>query len=86
MRTETVAGSEELARAWRQAQEALPAGWALRGVVRGPREADPQIRSASWVAVARPERPRRDQPPVLEGRGATPEEALIELVVELRTL
>jgi len=34
------------------AAEATPE-WRLMGVVRGPREADPQIHSESWVAWAR---------------------------------
>jgi hypothetical protein len=49
----------------------LPPEWDLMGVVRGPREVDPKITAASWVAWARGPDGER-----VEGRGESAEEAL----------
>lgn len=71
----------KLTQAWTRASAALPLGWRLRGVVQGPREADPVIRSDSWVAFARgPEGER------MEGQGAYPVAALYDLAEKLRQL
>ena len=68
--------------AWTAASDALPAEWRLMGVVRGPHEADPQIRGNGWVAWARgPHGAER-----VEGSGESPEEALSDLANRLRTL
>jgi hypothetical protein len=66
---------------WQDAESALPAGWGLRGVVRGPREVDPSIRGSGWVAWARGPDGER-----LEGKADTPAAALAELTTELRAL
>ena len=42
-----------MTQSWIAAQATLPPEWPLMGVVRGPREVDPQIHSGSWVAWAR---------------------------------
>ena len=42
-----------LTQSWIAAMATLPPEWRLMGVVRGPREVDPQIHSDSWVAWAR---------------------------------
>jgi hypothetical protein len=39
--------------AWNEVMATLRPEWRLMGVVRGPREVDPQIHSDSWVAWAR---------------------------------
>jgi len=55
---------------WLEAESALPTGWLLYGVVRGPRQVDPRIDSAMWCAFARPHRDdaaHRDIP-MVEGR------------------
>jgi hypothetical protein len=63
-----------LTESWNAAEAALPVGWELMGVVRGPRDADPQIRSEAWVAWMRsPEGIR------VEGEGDSPEQALSAL-------
>jgi len=56
--------------------------WTLRGVVNGPREVDPAVRSPDeWCAWARG--PNKER---IEGRGSSPEDALLALTVELREL
>jgi hypothetical protein len=42
-----------MTQSWTAAMATLPPEWRLMGVVRGPREVDPQIHSDSWVAWAR---------------------------------
>ena len=78
-----------MSKAWTHASAALPLGWQLRGLVKGPREADPQITSEEWVAWARPdpdtELPRH-VPPSVEGYGQTPAQALNALTRRLREL
>jgi hypothetical protein len=39
------ASNGELTRAWTSVEAALPRGWRMMGVVRGPREVDPVMRS-----------------------------------------
>jgi hypothetical protein len=76
-----------LDRAWNEASAALPRGWELRGVAKGPREMDPRIRDDSWVAWARPDREeghRADLPPIVEGKGESADQALRALARELR--
>jgi hypothetical protein len=41
---------KDLTQSWIAAQATSPPDWRLMGVVRGPREVDPQIHSDSWVA------------------------------------
>jgi hypothetical protein len=55
---------------WIAAMATLPPEWQLMGVVRGPREVDPKIQSASWVTWAR----GLDGEPV-EGQGESPEDS-----------
>ena len=57
----------------------LPPEWELMVVVRGPREVDPKIQSASWLAWARGPDGER-----VEGRGASPEEALDDFTNTMR--
>lgn len=74
--------SKGLTECWRNAYAAKPSTWRLMGVVCGPREVDPSIRSADeWCAWARgPDKER------LEGRGSSPEDALQTLTAKLREL
>jgi len=74
--------SKGLTECWRDAMAAKPSDWRLMGVVCGPREIDPKIRTeGEWCAWARgPDRER------LEGRGTGPHDALLALTVQLRTL
>lgn len=60
---------------------AKPSTWKLMGVVCGPREVDPNIRSTEeWCAWARgPDKER------LEG-GKSPEDSLLQLTVKLKEL
>ena len=61
--------------AWRGADAAMPADWRLMGVVGGPRDLDPKIHGANeWCAWARG--PNKER---VEGRGLSPQEALLEL-------
>ena len=61
---------------------AKPSDWRLMGVVCGPRELDPTIRSTEeWCAWAR--RPKGER---LEGRGTGPKDALLELTINPRSL
>ena len=69
----------KLTHAWTKASAALPLKWRLMGVVVGPREVDPVIRSESWVAWAR--RPKGER---VEGQGGFPEQALHDLAEKLR--
>ena len=71
---------------WLEAESALPTGWLLYGVVRATRQVDPRIDSGQWCAFARPFRDdaaHRDIP-MVEGRGPTAEEALMELGANLK--
>lgn len=75
-----------ISRAWVAAQAALPLGWELLGVVKGPRVADPQVNSPDWCAWAKP---RSDAAAsageaVAVGLGQTPEAALSRLAENLR--
>ena len=56
-----------LTQAWTRAEAYKPNGWTLRGVVLGPRQADPVIRSETWVAWARGPNGER-----VEGEGDSP--------------
>jgi hypothetical protein len=55
----------------------------VRGVVHRPREVDPAIHGKSWVAWARPEEPRPDLPPLVEGKGDSALQAMQNLANEL---
>lgn len=75
-----------LAKAW-VAEAALPLEWELRGLVRGPRVADPAIDEAHWVAWARAKEDSKDGAlPPMEGSGETPHQALNDLAKRLREL
>ena len=66
---------------WNGAMAAKPSDWTLRGVVCGPRQADPAIHGSSWVAwVTGPNGER------LQGDGPSPHDALATLTVLLRGL
>ena len=71
-----------LTECWRGAMAAKPSTWQLQGVACGPREIDPAVSSdEEWCAWARgPDRER------LEGRGSSPQDALLELTVRFREL
>ncbi len=64
---------------WIAAAATLPPEWRLMGVVLGPRELDPKIQSASWVAWARGPDGER-----VEGQGESPEGALDDLTNAMR--
>ena len=70
-----------LTQAWTRAEASKPHGWTLRGVVLGPREVDPVIRSETWVAWARGPNDER-----VEGEGASAVMALAELANKLAPL
>ena len=66
----------------RGAGTAKPSNWQLMGVVCGPREIDPVIRSTEeWCAWARGPKGER-----IEGRGTSPQDALQQLTVHLKGL
>lgn len=75
-----------MTRAWTVAEAAVPDGWEIRGIAKGPRTADPAIASSDWTARARPKagNERTDQPPIVEGRGDTPERAVAALAKATR--
>jgi hypothetical protein len=62
---------------WTQASAYLPNGWELRGVVKGPRQADPAIHGATWTAWATGDGQRA------EGHGDTAEGAMADLANQL---
>ena len=64
-----------------QVEAKKPDGWRLKGVVLGPREIYPTIRSPDWVAWARGPDGLRE-----EGKGEMPEEALLDLSYKLEKL
>jgi hypothetical protein len=68
-----------LTQSWIAAAATLPPAWHLMGVMRGPREVDPKIQSASWVAWARGPDGER-----VEGRGESPEQALDDFTNTMR--
>jgi hypothetical protein len=72
-----------LTQAWTRAEAALPRepGWSIRGVVLGPREVDPVIRAAVWVAWARGPKGER-----VEAEGHIPEQALTNLAEKLKPI
>ena len=66
----------------RTERAAKPSDWKLMGVACGPREVDPKAHSfEEWCAWARG--PNKER---LEGRGSSPEDALLELTVKLKEL
>ena len=70
-----------LTECWRGAMAAKPSTWELRGVALGPREADPAIHGPTWVAWATGPKGER-----LQASGDSPEDALLEITVQLRGL
>lgn len=76
-----------LSKAWTEAEASLPLGWELRGLVLGPRIADPAIDGAHWVAWARAKDESKDAAlPPAEGSGDSPDQALNDLAKRLRAL
>ena len=74
--------SKGLTECWRGGMAAKPSDWRLMGVVCGPREVDPNIHSAEeWCAWASGPKGER-----VEGRGGSPEDALIQLSFRLKEL
>ncbi len=71
--------SKGLTEAWNGAMAAKPSDWTLRGVVCGPRWADPVIDGSGWVAWATGPNGGR-----LQGNGESPHDALSSLTVLLR--
>ncbi len=63
----------------------MPLEWELRGVVLGPRLADPEVDGHRWVAWARAKNGSKAEglPPV-EGSGETAHQALNDLAKRLR--
>ena len=77
-----------MTQAWNGVQAALPLGWRLTTLALGPRAADPEIRSAEWVAVARgpdPEQPGQPAPREY-GHGSHVIQALDDLANRLNQL
>jgi hypothetical protein len=70
-----------LTQSWTRAEAMKPQDWTLYGVVLGPREVDPAIRRATWVAWARGSNGER-----AEGEGDNPEQALSDLANKLEKL
>ena len=68
-----------LTECWREAEAAKPSTWKVRGVALGPREADPAIDGATWVAWATGPKDKR-----LHGAGDSPQDALVQLALGLR--
>lgn len=77
-----------LSKAWVEAEAARPDGWELLGVAKGPRELDPRIASAEWVAWARPVREQADYRAyaIVQGRGESAQSALSGLARALREI
>lgn len=75
------ASMANLTQAWNRAEAMKPLEWRIMGVVCGPRELDPVIRSENWVAWARGPNGAREQ-----GSGSTPIEALLDLSNKLERL
>ena len=73
--------SKGLTECWREAEAAKPSTWKVRGVALGPREADPAIHGATWVAWATGPKGQRRQ-----GTGDSPQDALVMLAFQLREL
>ena len=74
--------SKGLTECWRDAAATKPSDRQLMGVVCGPREVDPAIRSADeWCAWARG--PNKER---LEARGTSPQDALQTLALRLKEL
>jgi hypothetical protein len=74
--------AKRLTELWREAAAAKPSDWQIKGVVRGPRDIDPKLRSTDeWCAWARgPDKER------VEGRGPVPHDALYALTLRLKEL
>ena len=70
-----------LTESWNEAMAALTANWELRGLVRGPRQVDPQVHGAQWMAWATAVKGGR-----ASGNGDSPQDALLALTAELRRL
>jgi len=73
--------SKGLTKCWREAMAAKPSDWELRGVVLGPREADPAIRGPRWAAWAVGPNGER-----LQAEADSPHDALTTLALRLREL
>lgn len=70
-----------LTETWNGAMAAKPSDWTLRGVVCGPREADPAIRDSGWVEWATGPNAER-----LQGNGDSTHDALSSVTTQLRGL
>jgi hypothetical protein len=76
-----------ITKAWIEAEAALPREWELRGLVLGPRVADPAIDGPHWVAWARAKEGSRGEGlPPAEGSGDSPYQALNDLARRLREM
>jgi hypothetical protein len=76
-----------LNRSWIEAEAALQLEWEIRGLVLGPRLADPAIDGARWVAWARPKGgSKAEELPPVEGSGESPHQALNNLAKRLREM
>lgn len=76
-----------ISKAWIEAEAALPREWELRGLVLGPRVADPAIDGPRWVAWARAKEGSQDEAlPPAEGSGDSPHRALNALARVLREM
>ena len=73
--------SKDLGKLWNAAMAAKPSDWTLRGVVCGPRWADPVIHGSRWAAWATGPNGER-----LQGDGPSPHDALTAMTVQLRGL
>jgi hypothetical protein len=68
-----------MTQSWIAAMATLPPEWRLMGVVRGPREVDPQIHSDLWVAWARGPNGER-----VDGQADSAQGALDALTIAMR--
>lgn len=74
-----------MSEAWAHAEAALPAGWEVRALVRGPRLASQAQDMPDWLAWARPTPDSMNESRLpIAGRGDTPDEALEDLARRLR--
>jgi hypothetical protein len=74
-------GSAQLDPSLDPCEASLPLEWSFRGLVLGPREVAPVIRSAVWVAWARGPNGEHQQ-----GEGDYPEGALLDLAAKLKAI
>jgi hypothetical protein len=79
--------SNAMSEAWAHAEAALPPGWEVRALVRGPRLVSQAQDMHDWLAWARPTADSTNESRLpIAGRGDTPDDALEDLARRLREL